>query len=1005
MPSIPFFKVFFPALGLCFLLSAFSPTYLNKSNKENNILLRQEIWVDSIFNTLSKDEKLGQLFMIAAYSNKDEFNYQKLEDLIKTYQVGGLIFFQGGPVRQAQLINRYQKVSKIPLWVGMDLEWGLGMRLDSTISYPRQMTLGAIEDNMWIYKMGSEIARQCKRMGVQINFAPVVDINSNPLNPVIGYRSFGENKENVAKKGSAYMKGLQDHHVLATAKHFPGHGDTESDSHYSLPIINSTKQRMNDVELYPFKKLFADSIGGVMVAHLQIPAYDKTPKRATTLSKAVVTDLLRKELNYNGLAFTDALNMKGVSAYNKSGEIDEMALIAGNDVLLFSVNIADGIAKIKQSIKSKKIKQSDIDFKVKKILRAKFFTGLNNYRPVETAHLIEDLNKPEAQLLKSQLYEQAITAVKNKAELIPFKNLDTSTFASISINIDKNNEFQEMLSNYAPFDHFSAGSQSSDADFNVVFDKIKRYKIVIVGIHKMNNSAGKNYGISQATRDFINKLNKKTKVVVCVFGNPYSLKYFENLDYLFCAYEDVKESRAIMPQVLFGGSSANGKLPISTGVSIKQGWGLNSPSLQRFNFSSPESMGMSSLFLSEVDTLINKSIKDSVFPGGQIVIAKKGTVIYQKSYGHETYDSLHRVSNHTLYDLASVTKVAATLQAVMFLQERQLLDLNEKIAKYLPETIGTNKEHLLVRDVLMHQAGLIPYMEHWKKTVNLNDSNAPYLKPEYYSNQKSTAYPLQVANDIYCIGTMRDSLLKWTIQSPLLKKTKKGHYEYVYSDLTMYIMKAIAERLLNRPIDDFLNQNFYQPLGLSTMMFNPLDKFLADSMAPTEKEKTFRKQLIQGTVHDPGAAMMGGVSGHAGLFSNAMDLAILAQMNLNNGYYGGQRFLIRGTIPLFIKNYNKGNRRGLGWDKPEPAGSGNRNGNASYVSDFASRNSFGHSGFTGTIVWIDPDEELVFVFLSNRVYPNAENAKITRQATRRRIQDIIYKSMINYSQLHASIGK
>ena len=985
----------------CCLLSLRAGSEQHSLLTKQFYVIRQEFWADSVFHALTPDQRLGQLFMVASYSNRDEAHNKSIEQLIENQHIGGIIFFQGGPVRQAQLYNRYQKLSKVPLWVGMDLEWGLGMRLDSTISYPRQMALGAIQDNKWIYKMGTEVARQCKRLGVHINFAPSIDVNNNPANPVIGSRSFGENRENVAQKGSAYMKGMQDGGIFTTAKHFPGHGDTDVDSHFGLPVIAKTKEQLTENELYPFRKLIADSVSGIMVSHLQVPAYEKRPNHPATISKAILTDLLRKEMKFDGLLFTDALNMKGISQFYKPGEIDELALLAGNDVLLFSVNVPDGLARIKMAIKAKKIKQSEVDAKVKKILRAKYALGLHRYKPVEIEHLTEDLNNTEAKLLKYQLSEQMVTLVKNKAGLLPFKHLDTTSFASVTVGMPKGNAFQEMLSNYAPFAHFNISKMEADAgEFEDVYQKAGKYEAVVVWLKGVSQYPGKGFGISQQAKDFIARLDRKTKVILCVPGNAYSLKYFEGSEYLVCAFEDTPDTRKIVPQVLFGGITATGKLPVTAG-SLKSGIGYNSGLLNRFRFSYPESVGMNGEFLSEIETIIIKSVRDSVFPGCQVVVAKNGAVVYQKAFGYQSYDSLQPVTNHTIYDLASITKVAATLQATMFLYERQLLDVNEKISKYLPELKGTNKENILVRDVLMHQGGMIPYLEHWRKSVNGKQQDGHYLKDSYYRPARTPEFSMQVAAGIYARPSLRDSLWKWTIASDMDTKHKNrdGTYDYVYSDLDFYTMKALCERLLNQELDKFMAQNFYESLGLSTMMFNPLDRFPADSIAPTEQEKVFRRQLIRGTVHDPGAAMMGGVSGHAGLFSNALDLATLFQMNLQHGLYGGKRYFQEQTLPVFIKNYNKGNRRGLGWDKPEPAGSANRNGNASYVSDFASRNSFGHSGFTGTVVWADPDEQVVFVMLANRVNPmGGDNVKIIKQATRRRVQDLVYKAIINYKE-------
>lgn len=949
-------------------------------------------WVDSSFASLSEEERLGQLFMVAAYSNQSEASYRQIDSLIVNYNIGGLIFFQGGPVRQAQLNNRYQSLSKVPLFVSMDAEWGLGMRLDSTISYPKQMTLGAIQDNQYVYKMGAEIARQFKRIGMHINFAPVIDVNSNPDNPIIGNRSFGETKENVAEKGDAYMRGLQRNGIIASAKHFPGHGDTDSDSHLTLPVINHSVQRLDQIELYPFKRLIADSLMSMMVGHLYIPAYDKKKNVATTLSSNVVTKLLKNNLGFKGLVFTDALNMKGVSKFYKPGEVDVLALLAGNDVLLFSENVPEAIRRIKKAIKQRQISQNEVDDKVRRILRAKFWAKINENKIVDINGLYKDLNSPKAEQVKYELYEQAMTLVQNKEKLIPFTHLDTTSFASVAIGIDSANVFQAMLSNYAPFENYNIGSKTSDDNFDKVYEKVKNFDVVVVSLHKLSDSKAKRYGITQNALDFIEKLQaRRIKVVVNVFGNPYSLKHFDKTDYLLCAYEDNSITHQIIPQVLFGAIPAMGKLPVSADNTFRQGVGLQTVALGRLRYGIPESVGLSSESLSGIDKIAEQAILSKAMPGAQILVARKGKVIFNRSYGFQTYDSLQPVTPQTIYDIASVTKVTATLQTIMFLQERGLLDLNQKASFYLPELMGTNKQEMLVRDILMHQAGLTAYIPYWERTRVKGG-----LNPQYYTRVPDEIFSKEVAQGLYTMPSIKDSVWKWTINSSLIFKGKKEkEYPYVYSDLGYYFMQRIAEKLLNQPLNEFVEQNFYAPLGLGVTTFNPLCKFPNDRIAPTENDKLFRRIQVRGTVHDQGAALMGGVAGHAGLFSNANDLAILMQMNLQRGYYGGQRYLMPNTLPTFVKSYNEGNRRGLGWDRPIPGGGG-------YISDFASRNSFGHSGFTGTLVWVDPNEDLVYVFLSNRVYPDAENTRLIKQATRRKVQDVIYKSIINYDVLSAS---
>jgi len=954
---------------------------------------RQKHWVDSVYNGLSPDERIGQLFMVAAYSDANNAQVSGVEQLIAKYQVGGLIFFQGGPVRQAQLTNRYQSLARVPLLVGMDAEWGLGMRLDSTINFPRQMTLGAIQNNESIYRMGTEVARQCARLGVHLNFAPVVDVNSNSANPVIGSRSFGEDKENVALKGVAYMRGLQDHGVLASAKHFPGHGDTDADSHNALPQVEHNKNRLEETELYPFRKLFADSLQSVLVAHLSVPAYEKNKNLPSSLSKNIVTDLLQKQMGFGGLVFTDALNMKGVTKSYKPGEIEVMALQAGNDVLLFPEDLPEAVARIKKALKGRQLDGDDLERKVRKILAAKFRAGLHTRRPVQVTGLPDDLNHAKAQTLNYELYEQAITVVRNEEKLLPFLHLDTLTFASVTIGLPGGNPFQEMLSKYAAFGHFQiADKDTSEAAFNALVDKLKHYKTVVVSLHGVSASATRNYGISASSRTFIERLRTRTKVVLAVFGSPYSLKYFDQFDHVVCAYEDNDMTRRLVPQALFGAIPTNGRLPVTVSPRLRLGTGFPTNSLRRLAYALPERVGLNSGTLTAIDRIVTGCLKERVMPGCQVLVARNGVVVFEKAYGYMTYDNTEPVTPHTIYDIASVTKVAATLQAIMFLHERGVLNVNHRVSEYLPELKGTNKENMLVRDVLMHQAGLIAFQDHWTKT-----RTRAGLSPAYYSTTRDASHPIEVAPGMYAISSLRDSLWNWTVQSRLLKKpAHQDKHSFEYSDLSFYILKQLAERLLNQPMEGFLAQNIYEPLGLDELMFNPLCKFGENCIAPTEKDNYFRNMLVRGTVHDQGAALMGGVAGHAGLFGTANDLAVLMQMNLQKGYYGGRRYFQESTLPTFIRSYNKGNRRGLGWDRPRPEGGG-------HVSDFASRNSFGHTGFTGTCVWVDPDENIVYVFLSNRVYPSAGNTKLADYQVRRKIHDVIYKSIINFQTLNASI--
>ncbi len=974
------------SLGLLVLIFlAIGPLMSLKSSDTVVVDTMEKNWVDSVFQSLTPDQRLGQLFMVAAYSNKDEKHFKETDELVRQYGIGGIMFMQGGPERQARLTNRFQSQARVPMLIAMDAEWGLGMRLDSSMNFAKQMTLGATTDEKFTYLMGREIALKMKRMGVNVSFSPVLDVNVNASNPVIGTRSFGESKEEVTRRGVAYIKGLQDHGIMAVAKHFPGHGDTDTDSHLSLPLIPHDMKRLTDVELYPFKKSFDAGVMGVMVAHLYLPSIDSTRNLATTLSYPLVTSLLKEKMSYKGLVFTDALNMKGVTRYYKPGEVDLRALMAGNDVLLFPENVPVAIGKIKEAIAQEKIKQEDIDQRVRKILHSKYWAGLNNYKPVALANLKEEVDKPISNAVREQIYEQAITVVQNRNNFLPFRNLDTLSIASVAIGAKKDNVFQETLGNYSPISKFTIPNRfAPDSAFTKIIPQLKDNDVVVVSIHGMNMTPQKEFGIGLGTRAFIKYLQERTnkKVIVAVMGNAYSLKFFDESSWLVCGYEDNSTTQLLVPQVLFGARPAKGKLPVTASAKLKVGSGVETAALGRLKYGAPESVGMNSKTLAQIDNIALEAIAYAATPGAQVLVVKDGTVVFNKSYGHYTYDKLKPVTGNTVYDIASLTKVSSTLQAVMFLKDQGKISLDGKVSTYLPELKGTNKEGIIVRDVLAHQAGLRAGIIHWQKTLDKLK-----LAQTYYASTRTDVFPNEVIPGVYSVKSMEDSLWAWTVRTSLLPKKKNSKtYDYEYSDLGFYILKRMAEKMLNQPIDEFMEQNFYAPLGLSTMGFKPLLKHPREIIAPTEDDNYFRKNLIWGTVHDQGAAMMGGVGGHAGLFSNANDLAILMQMNLQNGKYGGHNYYTSNVVTEFSKRQSTASRRGLGWDKPAPDGNGP-------TSNMASASTFGHTGFTGTAAWVDPETKLIYIFLSNRVYPDAGNTKLVKYNIRSRIHDVVYKAV------------
>ena len=965
-----------------FLLSIFIIYLLNNSSAQHYwkpIFFSDDTsWADSILATLSEEERIAQLFMVSVYSNKDDIHKEHVSSLIKKYKIGGLIFLQGNPAKQAELTNYFQSVSKIPLMIALDAEWGAAMRLDSVMQFPWQMTLGAIQDEELIYRMGVQIANQCKLLGVNINFAPVADINSNPKNPIIGNRSFGESAEHVSKLSVAYMRGLQENGVLSCAKHFPGHGDTDSDSHKTLPVIRHSKYRLNKTELVPFKYLITKGLGSMMIAHLRIPSIDNSVNIASSLSKKVVTNLLKQELGFQGLVFTDALNMKGVSDYFESGELDLKALLAGNDVLLMSEDIPVAIEKIKDALVQKKISQEEIDARCRKILIAKKWMKLDRLDPISTNNLVERINNPNSKLINRRLVENSITLLQNYEDILPLKRLDTLKIASISIGED-GKDFHQMLSNYAPITKFSIEENPNTEKQRELLDKLVEFNLVIVGIHKSNENPWLKHNIKRNTDLFLQILAIQSKVILSVFANPYSindLRFTQNFDGLIMAYQNSIIAKEYVAQALFGGISLKGKLPVST-KHYKNNSGLETKNI-RLKYTIPEELGISKILSYKIDSLVEDAISQETTPGCQILIAKDGKVFFNKSYGYHTYKKKRMVTNSDLYDLASITKIAATIPILMNMQEEGSFSLGYKLGKLDNTLYSSNKGFLQVREILAHQSGMQSWIPFYKQTVNEDET----LRDTLYRNKFSTKYSIKVADDLFLHKSYPDSIRQQIISSDLLDKKK-----YQYSDLGYYLFKDIIEKKYNKSINKLVEEKFYKRLGLSTMGYLPKERFSKERILPTEQDDYFRNQLLIGDVHDMGAAMLGGVGGHAGLFSNANDLAIMMQMYLQMGEYGENRFFKSKTIKEYTKCQfcQEDNRRGAGFDKPAlPEQEGGS------TCKCISYLSFGHSGFTGTLAWADPVEQIVYIFLSNRIHPDASNTKLLDMDVRTNIMQVIY---------------
>lgn len=934
-------------------------------------------WVDSIYNQMTFDEKVGQLFMVAAYSNKDSIHFKEIDKLITENKIGGLIFFQGGPVRQAKLTNRFQSKSKVPLFIGIDAEWGLSMRLDSTYKYPWNMTLGAIRDLKLIEQVGANMAQETKRIGAQFNFVPVLDINTNPKNPIIGHRSFGEDKLNVTEHAIALMKGIQGQGVFCTGKHFPGHGDTALDSHYALPVVNFSRDRLEKVELYPYKRMFDEGLVSVMVAHLNVPSLEPRENYPTSVSYNVVTDLLQGELGFDGLIFTDALNMKAASKFMKPGDIDLEAFLAGNDILLFAENVPVAYEKILGAYQTGLITDERIAKSVKKILRYKYKAGLNHYKPVETRNLSNYLNTTFKDALQYQLYEHATTVLKNKNNLLPIKDLNQK-IAYVKLGDDVNSTFVATLKKYTEVNEVTAPTIDS------LLVKLKDYKTVIVGFHK-SDRAWKKHDFTETELQWLQEIAKNNNVILDAFTKPYSLSAianFDDIEGVVMSYQNSDISQVVSAELLFGAIEAQGKLPVSINEVFKDGFGLTTDKLNRLGFTAPENVGMSPKVLSKIDVIAQKAIDAKMTPGAQILVARRGKVIFQKSYGYQTYDNVTKVQNSDIYDVASVTKMVSTLPNVMQQYDQGKVNLDSKLGEMLPYFKGTNKEAIPFKDLLSHYARLQPWIPFYKATLDAEKCPSS----QYYSTISKPGFTTQVSKDLFLRNDYQDTIMKQIADSKLLDKK-----EYKYSDLTFIILKEYLEKTTGKSIDELSTNNFYNTLGMNNTLYNPLRKFNLYVIPPTENDTYFRYTTVQGYVHDMAAAMQGGIAGHAGIFSNSMDIAKMMQMYLQKGNYGDVQYFSSATFDTFNTCYfcSEGNRRGLGFDKPQLGKEGPTCG-------CVSMSSFGHTGFTGTMAWADPETEIIYVFLSNRTYPDSSASnRLSKENIREDIQKVIQDAILD----------
>jgi beta-glucosidase-like glycosyl hydrolase/CubicO group peptidase (beta-lactamase class C family) len=991
-------KIRYIALATALIAASFSDNISAVGNKKTPTLYdrvdkaKMNRWVDSVYNQMSRDERIGQLFMPIVPADNTEANKNAIRNLINNQKIGGLLFSKGTPLNQAELTNYIRRTAKTPLMISLDGEWGLSMRLSNTARFPYNIMLGAIQNDSLLYYYGLEVARQCKLMGIHVNFAPDMDVNSNPANPVIGYRSFGENPERVARLGIMYSKGLEAGGVMAVAKHFPGHGDTSADSHKTLPVITHDRKRLDDTELKPFKEYIDAGLSGIMVGHLDIPALD-TKRQPSSLSETITTALLQDELGFSGLIFTDGLQMKGVSDEDNHCV---RALQAGNDILLGAVNVPKQYNVVKKAVEDNLLTEAQIEQKCKKVLACKYILGVNNTGPVETSNLIRNLNAPNAEWINRNLNRDAMTLLKDNAGIVPLKELDKRKIAAVSIGSQAGNTFHNTLKMYGDVACFNVAG--SDALLQLK-KTLEPYNTVIISVHNTKSAANA----------AIQSIGQGKEIIEVFFINPYKTSSYassvKSADAVLLAYEDTGLAQDYAAQAIFGGNAATGKAPVSVEGVFGEGDGIGTKKV-RLSYTIPEEVGIASSRLAGIDSIVQEGISAEAFPGCQVLIAKDGQVIYNRPFGSFEYNGRQKVTNDDLYDLASMTKVTATLPAVMKLYDRSELKLNTPVSDFVPILKNTDKKNITIRDAMLHESRLpatIPYyMNAIDKdsyegklfsrartslyTARVDDgtwAQPDYkFKPDMISSTPKTGF-LPLADGLYVSKAYTDTILAEIANSKLMKRKR-----YLYSCLNFMLLKEVVEKISKEDLNTYVQEVFFSRLGSTTTTYNPLEKFGKNRIVPTEKDDFLRKQLLRGYVHDEGAAFMGGISGNAGLFSNANDIAKLYQMWLNEGTYGGEEYLSSKTTRLFTNARSGISRRGLGFDKPET-----RTNKSSPTSFSTPAGTYGHTGFTGTCFWVDPDNNLIYIFLSNRVNDTRTHKAISTLNIRSRIQEEIYKAI------------
>lgn len=953
-------------------------------------------WVDTTMARLSLDEKIAQLMVMHLTPSTQPGTLDAVKATVEKYKVGGLLFSSGDIISQAKICNEAQELSAIPLLITADAEWGLSMRLKDAPVFPKNMILGAIDDDRLLYEYGREMARECRAIGVHVNFAPVLDVNDNPENPAIGLRSFGENPDAVARHGIAFARGLEDNGVLTVAKHFPGHGNPSTDSHKMLPTVNKTRSELKMCELLPFSQYIDAGLSGIMVGHLYVPAIDNR-RVPSSMSQAHVAGLLHNELGFEGLTFTDGLGMRGADM-EESNCVS--ALLAGNDILLSPRNIPTDIVAIRNAVERGRISEATINERCAKVLRFKYALGLTGRQAIDIDRVEQQINSPEATKVVRRLWAGAITVLKNGHKLLPLTRLERHKVAVVSIGSDEGTEtmFQSRCAMYAATHRFSYRSGESVQQLS---SKLNDFDVVILAAHSDNAEC----------REVMAQLAKKHgNATSVIFTSPYKLKNYATVvkksRSVVLAYDNNSVAQDYAAQTIFGGNAARGLMPVTVKGVAKAGDGVKF-NATRLGYSIPEEVSMSSSLITRIDSIVAHAIEKKAFPGCQVLVARHGTVVCNRSYGTTDWKSRTPVDVNTLYDLASVSKATGTLPGIMKLYDRGMIELDDEASKYIPQLRNSDKSDITLRQLLYHETGIPASLNMYDAMIDKNSftgdlfssrrdaAHSIKVGPQQWGNRKACLrtditspkptkdMPIEAAGGIYVGRCTYDSIMN-RIYNARLRPRK----DYLYSCLNFCLLMNVEENLTHTAHNEWVEKNFFAPLGAWHTMYRPLERFSRTQIAPTEHDTFLRRQIVRGHVHDETCAFSGGVQGNAGLFSNANDLAKLCQMWLNGGTYGGDRYLKQATVDTFCKEKSPNSRRGLGFDKP------NKDDEAhSPTCREATAATFGHLGFTGTVFWVDPDNDMIFIFLCNRVSPTRHNAAFDAINIRPLLYSTVYQSL------------